>query len=91
MIFKAAQLSLVRVKLVQVDLYHVSLSAKISALKMSLLMFAKLDRKTMNNKGKRKTQSENSNIKLFHFSVIRAQRIHEAKLASIAVRKNRNT
>ena len=32
----------------------------------------------------------NSNIKLFHFSVIRAQRIHEAKLASIAVRKNRN-
>ena len=36
-------------------------------------------------------QLENSNIKLFHFSVIRAQRIHEAKLASIAVRKNRNT
>ena len=57
-------------------------------------MFAKLDRKIMSFKGKKskgKTQSENSNIKLFHFSVIRAQRIHEAKLASIAVRKNRNT
>ena len=76
------------------DLYHVNLSAKISASKMSLLMFAKLDRKIMSFKGKKskgKMRSENSNIKLFHFSVIRAQRIHEAKLASIAVRKNRNT
>ena len=31
-----------------------------------------------------------SYFKLFHFYSVRAQRIHEAKLASIAVRKNRN-
>ena len=74
------------------DPYLENLSAKISASKMSLLMFEKA-LKTMKWWGKilKEAKSENSKIELFHFSVIRAQRIHEAKLASIAVRKNRNT